>query len=327
MCRSCLPTRSRNSARSLRPFSGRKSRSMPRASTSKSASATRKAAKRRSKSCSARARALHRWSHVCARWPPPLPSPPLSHHSQCTMPRSLQARSLRELADATADTAGSDIEQFKNRVIAENLDRFADAQILLYEKGIAIYKAQKELARLVPATPQKLAAGALYTGTDQTARVVLEVSEYLRNIELLSSRQMTRRSSTLSNSPVPSSAPSRSASLGAGPPPGLQHSPTTPHSPPAYTALPEESGGHVPLRPLGRAYSAVAHMADARQPRLEAGRRPYSVSPDDLAASAAPPRPRDEVPPRSRDAVPPRPSAAALGYDNRLSRADLDSHA
>ncbi len=55
---------------------------------------------------------------------------------------------MRELAQATAQTAENDVEQFKNRITAENLDRFADAHIALFEKATAIYKAQK----VVPVT-------------------------------------------------------------------------------------------------------------------------------------------------------------------------------
>lgn len=216
--------------------------------------------------------------------------------------RLRQARSLRELADASANTANRDLEHFKNRVVVESIDRFADAQIAMFEKGIAIFRAQKDLVRVVPPSAYHLSEQAMvpYPGTDRTTRILLEVTEHVRAIELLAAREITRSPMLGAASPMPAS------DLDFGGPGSGRVSRSQSVCEPPRRGVPSRTMSVTSDAPFPPDYRDRAPTVGSRTP---SSLRSLSVSGTDT---------------ESPHAVPPRPSAAALGY---TMAADDDSNA
>lgn len=251
--------------------------------------------------------------------------------------RLRQARSLRELADSSRATATREKEHFKHRLVVESLESYADAQISLFEKGIAVCRGYKDLLRQLPPGPVHL-TGEPYMGADATAHTVLGVTEALRSIELLSARQIVRNgSAAASGTPISLSPPL---------PPRQSESSNSMHGLARASAPTPQSEG----RPrLGRAYSTVdppgytrdQHKMFEDSPRL--GRPParsfsmaamaeashshaHDMNTSSRDSTPAPALAAATPTPAAAAAVPPRPSAAALGYDVRYM-AEPDSSA
>eukprot|EP00050_Salpingoeca_kvevrii_P007256 m.294870 g.294870 ORF g.294870 m.294870 type:complete len:369 (-) comp13072_c0_seq1:372-1478(-) len=129
-----------------------------------------------------------------------------------------QARSLREMAQSEAQTSYTDGEQFKARTFKESMEQLTDGYIAMMQKGLEVFKAQKELIRLMPDTAPHIDGTILTTMpalTAQTSQIVsrtrdrvrAEAPTQSRRLSYASARGLSRRTSTTSSTSSSITAP------------------------------------------------------------------------------------------------------------------------